>query len=131
MTTPEGIEAEPHPLWEYHSCARSKIHRLMTFDFSENIQGKSLYEVDGEIILNKQSGPCNGVVLWLDYTFQEDTVISTGLLSQSVRHSKHYLYLKSNSLIMIEGNMRFVNPKKRGQSPRFEGLISHSLGIGL
>lgn len=57
----------------------------MMFDFSENIQRKSSYDVDGEILLDEGNGPCNGVVLWLDYTFQEDMIISTGLLTQPVR----------------------------------------------
>ncbi len=79
MTTPDGIEAEPHPLWEYHSYARSSIHQLMSFDMHESVGSKSLYEVDGEIVLSDGGGPCNGVVLWMDYTFAEGTVISTGL----------------------------------------------------
>jgi len=55
----------------------------MTFDFSEALHKQSLYEVDGEMEL-ELSGSCNGVVLWMDYRFQEDMVLSSGLLSHSV-----------------------------------------------
>ena len=55
----------------------------MTFDFCETLRKKSVYEADGEMAL-ELSRSCNGVVLWMDYKFQEDTVLSTGLLSQNV-----------------------------------------------
>lgn len=57
---------------------------MMTFDFSEVVERNALFEVDGEMTLSEQSGQCNGVVLWMDYRFHEDAVISTGLLSPLV-----------------------------------------------
>ena len=78
-TTPEGIEAEPHPLWEYSSYARSGVHDLMTFDFSAAIPSNTLLEENGEMVLD--CSPCHAVVLWMEYTLTEitATTASTGL----------------------------------------------------
>ena len=77
--TPEGIEAEPHPLWEYPSYPRSDVHALLTFDFSKSVQDKDLLDVEGEMVLRERGGPCNGVVLWMEYALTKDVSVSTGL----------------------------------------------------
>lgn len=79
-TTVEGVEAEPHHVWEYPSYPRSAIETLMTFDLSSEIHSKGYIRAEGSIILNEPSEPCQGVVLWMDYLLTEGHTISTGLL---------------------------------------------------
>lgn len=76
----EGIEAEPHHVWEYPSYPHSDIVTLMTFDLSTAIHGKSYIHVDGSIPLIEQSEPCHGVVLWMDYVLTPEHTVTTGLL---------------------------------------------------
>ena len=83
-TTPEGIEAEPHPLWEYPSYPRSAVHTLMTFDFSAPILRNSSLKVGGDIPLNQRDGPCHAVVMWMDYELADTVSTSTGLRCVSV-----------------------------------------------
>ena len=86
-TTVEGIEAEPHHVWEYPSDPRSEVHTLMSFDMSGLIQDKTSFKEEGEITLYEQPSPCQGVVLWMDYVLTDKLVMSTGLLEvgQSLR----------------------------------------------
>ena len=86
VTTPEGIEAEPHPLWEYPSYACSGVHTLMTFNFSESVQRKESWEEEGEMVLLQGDGLCNAVVLWMDYTLTKDVSVSTGLRAPPPMH---------------------------------------------
>lgn len=77
-TTVEGVEAEPHPLWEYVSYPRSAVHDLMTFDLTSTIE-KTTVSASGDIQLNERSGTCHGVVLWMEYGTGDDIFLSTGL----------------------------------------------------
>ena len=77
----EGVEPEPHPLWEYPSYARSAVHTLLTFDLTSCTPDRSsAFTLTGEVPLNELSKPCHGVVLWMDYRLNTDTTTSTGLL---------------------------------------------------
>lgn len=75
-TTPEGVEAEPHPLWEYPSYPRSAVHRVMTFDFTQTIPSRSVVREKGEMFLE---GPCHAVVLWMEYGLTGRLLTTTGL----------------------------------------------------
>ncbi len=78
-TTPEGIEAEPHPLWEYPSYPCSDVHDLMTFDFGGSCPGEVQLRERGEILLARQDIPCHAVVLWMEFVLTADVKTSTGL----------------------------------------------------
>ena len=78
----EGVEAEPHPLWEYVSYPRSAVHDLMTFDLTSTIE-KTILSVSGDIQLNEHGRTCHGVVLWMEYSTGDDILLSTGLTKVS------------------------------------------------
>ncbi len=79
-TTVEGIEAEPHHVWEYPSYPRSDVITLMSFDLSTAIHDKSYIHGDGNILLTDLTESCHGVVLWMDYVLTAEHTVTTGLL---------------------------------------------------
>ena len=79
-TTAEGIEAEPHPLWEYPAYARSDVAELLTFDLTNPVPEKATLKVEGEIVLNDFNKPCHGVALWMEYHLTDSLSSSGGLL---------------------------------------------------
>lgn len=86
-TTEEGVEPEPHPLWEYPAYARSEVTELMNFDLCSLVPEAMTLRATGVIPLNKlQSKPCHGVVLWMDYQLSENTSASTGLIKVCSQH---------------------------------------------
>ena len=84
-TTAEGIETEPHPLWEYPAYPRSEVIELLTFDLTTDVPEKAVLKNEGEIPLNDLNKPCHGVVLWMDYRLTDARTASGGLLKVSGR----------------------------------------------
>ncbi|XP_060073824.1 protein arginine N-methyltransferase 7-like [Ylistrum balloti] len=67
---------EPQPLWEYPCTARSDIVNIYNFQYTSSWD-KTAVTLTKE--LNLQSdGHCNGVVLWADFDFGKNCVVSTG-----------------------------------------------------
>ena len=60
-TTAEGIEAEPHPLWEYPAYPRSEVVELMTFDLTVGVPEKAVLKNEGEISLNDGGSVYNNI----------------------------------------------------------------------
>ena len=77
-------------MWEYPSYPRSKMCTLMTFDLYSPIVDKAKLRGNGEIVLNQNSAPCHGVVLWMDYMLTDKLSVSTGLLKVKHRTIKCY-----------------------------------------
>lgn len=79
-TTAEGIEAEPHPLWEYPAYPRSEVTELLTFDLTVDVPEKTILKNEGEIALNDLNKPCHGVALWMEYHLTDARTVSGGLV---------------------------------------------------
>ena len=79
-TTAEGIEAEPHPLWEYPAYPRSEVTELLTFDLTVGVPEKAVLKNEGEIALNDLNKPCHGVALWMEYRLTDARTVSGGLV---------------------------------------------------
>jgi hypothetical protein len=79
-TTAEGIEAEPHPLWEYPAYPRSEVTELLTFDLTVGVPEKAVLKNEGEIALNDLNKPCHGVSLWMEYRLTDTRTVSGGLI---------------------------------------------------
>ena len=79
-TTAEGIEAEPHPLWEYPTYPRSEITELLTFDLTVGVPEKAMLKNEGEIALSDLNKPCHGVALWMEYRLTDARTVSGGLV---------------------------------------------------
>lgn len=84
VTTPEGIEAEPHPLWEYPSRPCSDVRNMMSFDFTSPLSNKAFFKESGEIVLNQENRPCHAVVFWMEYVLRVGITTSTGLSRVSI-----------------------------------------------
>ncbi|XP_033755717.1 LOW QUALITY PROTEIN: protein arginine N-methyltransferase 7-like [Pecten maximus] len=67
---------EPQPLWEYPCTARSDVVDIYNFQYTSSWDETAVAVTK---ILNLQSeGRCNGVVLWADFDFGQNCVVSTG-----------------------------------------------------
>ncbi|XP_015913660.1 protein arginine N-methyltransferase 7 [Parasteatoda tepidariorum] len=58
---------EPHPLWEYPCKPVTKIFEIINCDFLRD-SFKDSFEASGEIEISN-SGICNGVAIWTDYSY--------------------------------------------------------------
>lgn len=85
-TTAEGIEAEPHPLWEYPAYPRSEVTELLTFDLTVGVPEKTMLKNEGEIPLNDLNKPCHGVALWMEYHLTDARTVSGGLVKVRERN---------------------------------------------
>lgn len=96
----EGIEAEPHHVWEYPSYPRSDILTLMTFDLSAAIHGRSHIHREGSIPLTELALPCHGVVMWMDYVLTAEHTVTTGLLEVCMLFYGMFLLVQRESYVI-------------------------------
>jgi len=94
-------QVEPQPLWEYPNHALSKTRTLMTFDMDMFLDkggcGGEVFDVDQRNAVDFQlwssttgegegqnlaERAFNGIAFWMDWVYDDDTVLSTGLSSQ-------------------------------------------------
>ncbi|XP_028392540.1 protein arginine N-methyltransferase 7-like [Dendronephthya gigantea] len=76
----EENEAEPHSMWEYPCRALSDVFDVLHFDFTSQIPDEK-QEVNGTIEFTRK-GCCNAVIFWVDYMFDENICMSTGLTKE-------------------------------------------------
>lgn len=78
---------EPQPLWEYPNQSLSDVLTLLTIDSLEIIQGHVLNEVKFELnqVLLKTI-PFNGIAFWMEWEYDNDTIVSTGLLEDELNY---------------------------------------------
>ncbi|XP_069113948.1 protein arginine N-methyltransferase 7-like [Argopecten irradians] len=67
---------EPQPLWEYPCTARSDVVDIYNFQYT-SLWDKTAVNVE-KILRLQSEGQCNGVVLWADFDFGQNCVVSTG-----------------------------------------------------
>ncbi|KAL4234504.1 Protein arginine N-methyltransferase 7 [Mactra antiquata] len=68
---------EPQPLWEYPCTASGQPVEILSIDFTQNVdQISSINKTMAVNIVGTQ--PCNGVALWVEFTFEDNLRISTG-----------------------------------------------------
>jgi len=68
---------EPHPLWEYPCYALSQPEQVIHFDLREKVP-QTVKSFTGNIFIPESSTPVNGVALWMEWSLDEDTVVSGG-----------------------------------------------------
>jgi len=98
---------EPQPLWEYPNSAVSSVRTIASFEMSMFLKNSSA--IDSSEVLQKSvefqlpmlkkdphsERPFNGIGFWMDWVYDDETVISTGLenepnLAQSVAWNRNF-----------------------------------------
>ena len=74
---------EPHPLWEYPSTALGPPQQLLELDLTKKVPAENLL-FSGECEVTDHSKPLNGVALWMEWSLDEEHVLSGGP-TQTVR----------------------------------------------
>ncbi|XP_064611177.1 protein arginine N-methyltransferase 7-like [Liolophura sinensis] len=77
---------EPQPLWEYPATCLSQPITVMQFDMSRIVENTKSQVVENTVPFDCD-GTCNGVALWMDFSFGE-TEISTGPVTPPVPGAK-------------------------------------------
>lgn len=72
----EEETAEAHSMWEYPCRALTDVFDLLQFNFLLGIP-EDKQQTTGIVDFTRQ-GCCNAVVLWMDYVFDADIIMSTG-----------------------------------------------------
>ncbi|KAJ8302526.1 hypothetical protein KUTeg_018922 [Tegillarca granosa] len=70
-------DVEPQPLWEYPCQPMSEITNILTLDF-DKFSGLESTKNNEAVIKINSPGSCNAVVLWTDFNFDQNHVLSTG-----------------------------------------------------
>ena len=68
---------EPHPLWEYPSTALGPPRQLLELDLTKRAPSETL-TFTGSIEVTDRSKPLNGVALWMEWSLDEEHVLSGG-----------------------------------------------------
>lgn len=68
---------EPHPLWEYPSTALGPPQLLLELDLTEKVPSETL-TFRGSIVVTDHSQSLNGVALWMEWSLDEEHVLSGG-----------------------------------------------------
>lgn len=83
---------EPHPLWEYPSYPLSKVYEIFEVDFTKRSLNNECIEKPIRLDLENE-GLLNGVAIWHTIEFDQENIISTGLV-ESPRKNKHLKWTK-------------------------------------
>ncbi|KAL5466844.1 hypothetical protein EMCRGX_G030995 [Ephydatia muelleri] len=80
ITSPELVEPESHPLWEYPCQPLSEAVDLMQFDVSVPVPESTRLRSEGSWPLCWADGraSCHAVVLWMDAVLSEGRIASSG-----------------------------------------------------
>ena len=54
VTVTMDTNVEPHPLWEYPCTAKSKIFKLLSFDFRKNVKNLQDLSTHGRVEYTKE-----------------------------------------------------------------------------
>ena len=74
---------EPHPLWEYPTTALGPPQQLLELDLTGKVPKDTLV-FSGDCQVTDHSKPLNGVALWMEWSLDEEHVLSGGP-TQTVR----------------------------------------------
>jgi len=74
---------EPHPLWEYPCMALGKPTQVLQFDLTDKVP-KDITNFIGDVAITDKSFTMNGVALWMEWSLDEETVVSGGPLEEVV-----------------------------------------------
>ena len=68
---------EPQPLWEYPSTALGPVKQLLELDLTKRVPSEAI-TFTGSLEVTESSKPLNGLALWMDWTLDEEHVLSGG-----------------------------------------------------
>eukprot|EP00090_Calanus_glacialis_P010298 TRINITY_DN18678_c0_g1_i1.p1 TRINITY_DN18678_c0_g1~~TRINITY_DN18678_c0_g1_i1.p1 ORF type:complete len:702 (-),score=219.83 TRINITY_DN18678_c0_g1_i1:21-2126(-) len=68
---------EPHPLWEYPCVALGKPVEVLQFDLTQKVP-KNITSFSGDVNILEKSLAVNGVALWMEWSLDQETVVSGG-----------------------------------------------------
>ena len=68
---------EPQPLWEYPASALGPPVQVMELDLTKKVPEKNV-AFTGVCEVSDKSRPVNGVALWMEWSLDEDNVVSGG-----------------------------------------------------
>merc|ERR1711990_750433 len=76
-STISDMNVEPHPLWEYPTTALGRPHMLLELDLTKKVPSEAL-TFAGSCEVTEHSQPLNGVALWMEWSLDEEHVLSGG-----------------------------------------------------
>merc|ERR1711915_479657 len=68
---------EPQPLWEYPAIALGPPVQIMELDLTRKVPEKNV-TLTGDCEVRDRSRPLNGVALWMEWSLDEENVVSGG-----------------------------------------------------
>jgi len=68
---------EPHPLWEYPSTALGPPVQLLELDLTQKVPTENVV-FSGHCTVTDHTKPLNGVALWMEWSLDEEHVLSGG-----------------------------------------------------
>jgi len=68
---------EPHPLWEYPCVALGSPVEVLEFDLTSKVP-KNMASYNGDVAVLEKSLTLNGVALWMEWSLDQETVVSGG-----------------------------------------------------
>jgi len=72
---------EPHPLWEYPCVALAHPAQVLEFNLAQKVP-QAVTSFAGEVPILHKSDTMNGVALWMEWSLDEETVVSGGPVSE-------------------------------------------------
>jgi len=78
---------EPHPLWEYPCVALAQPEEVLQFDLKQKVP-QTIVSFTGEVSILDCSTPVNGVALWMEWSLDDETVVTGGPVSKVVTGEK-------------------------------------------
>ena len=122
---------EPQPLWEYPAIALGPPVQVMELDLTKKVPEKN-ETFSGECEVSDKSRPVNGVAMWMEWSLDEENVVSGGPVEEvrlgspiswdmDSKQGVHFLSSSSSDISRLKYTIELV-PSEGDFTFKFEPL---------